>query len=98
MTRVHNKKLATPVGTTVTTVVFNRVASKLGPGEDMLPVYRAAQWTAFAFGVFATTVGVLYFRGVGFVGYRSPTLSSISESEKGNPLDEDHHHLEDLKY
>jgi len=70
------------------------VRSKLGPGEDMLSVYRAAQWTAFAFGVIATTIGVLCFRGVGFVGHHSPELSSISKIEKGEPLDENHSGLE----
>ena len=62
--------------------------SKLGTGGDMLPMYHAAQWTAFAFGAFATTLGILCFRGVGVVGHRSPKLSSISENEKGKTIDE----------
>jgi len=98
MTRVHNEKLATPVGTTVTTVVFNRVGSKRGPGEDTLPVYRAAQWAAFAFGAISTILGILCFRGVGFVGHRSHKLSSISETEKGKPLDKNHTREEDHRY
>jgi len=84
----HGWKLGTAVGVTVTTVVFNSVGSKLGPGEDTLPLYHAAQWAAFAFGVLATTLGVLCFRGVGVVGHHSPKPSSISENEKGEHRDE----------
>jgi hypothetical protein len=51
-------------------------------------MYRAAQWTAFAFGIIATTLGIICFRGVGVVGHRAPKLASISENEKGKPLDE----------
>jgi hypothetical protein len=51
-------------------------------------MYRAAQWTAFAFGVLATTLGVLAFRGVGVVGHHSPKTPSISKHEKNESLDE----------
>jgi len=46
-------------------------------------MYRAAQWTAFAFGIIATTLGVVFFRGVGAVGHRAPKEVGVSESEKG---------------
>lgn len=72
----------------MTTVVFNSVGSKIGPGEDTLPMYRAAQWTSFAFGIIATTLGITFFRGVGVVGYRAPKPASILENEKGELLDE----------
>jgi hypothetical protein len=44
-------QLGTAVGVTVTTVVYNNVGERLAPGEDVIAMYRAAQWTAFAFGV-----------------------------------------------
>jgi hypothetical protein len=68
-------------------VVFNRVGTKVGPDGDTLRMYRAAQWTAFAFGIIATTLGVVFFRGVGVVGHRAPKPASISESEKGERVD-----------
>jgi hypothetical protein len=67
----------------VTTVVFNRVGTKIGSDGDTLRMYRAAQWTAFAFGTIATILGIVFFRGVGVVGHRVPKPASISESEKG---------------
>jgi len=55
----------------------------------MLRMYRAAQWTAFAFGIIATTLGIIFFRGVGAVGHRAaPKLASPSDNEKGKPLDD----------
>ena len=72
------QQLGPAVGITVTTVVFNSVGSKIGPGEDVLWMYRAAQWTNLSFGVIATVLGVIFFRGVGVVGYRVPK-SGIEE-------------------
>jgi hypothetical protein len=97
-TIIIGRKLGTAVGITVTTVVFNGVGSKSGPGEDKLPMYRAAQWTAFGFGVFSTAVAILRFRGVGVVGQRSPKPSSISENEKGKPLEKNPNPGEDPGY
>jgi hypothetical protein len=82
------QQLGTAVGITVTTVVFNSMSSKIGPSEDTLSMYRAAQWTSFAFGVIATALGITFFRGVGVVGYRAPKPISILENEKGELLDE----------
>ena len=67
--------------------MFNRVETKVGPDGDTLRMYRAAQWTSFAFGIIATTLGVVFFRGVGVVGHRAPKPASISESEKGERVD-----------
>ena len=53
--------------------------------EDLLPWYRAVQWTSFTFGVIALALGIIYFRGVGVC---TPQPASISEIEKGECLDE----------
>ncbi|KAF8181299.1 major facilitator superfamily domain-containing protein [Pholiota molesta] len=73
-------QLGTAVGVTVTTVVYNNVGERLAPGEDVIAMYRAAQWTAFAFGVIATCLGVIFFRGVGVVGYRAPKPTTLESS------------------
>lgn len=83
-----DQQLGTAVGITVTTVVFNSVGSTIGPGEDTLPMYHAAQWTCFTFGIIATTLGITFFRGVGVVGHRAPKPASSSETEKGELLEE----------
>jgi len=57
-------------------------------------MYHAAQWTAFAFGIIATVLGIVFFRGVGAVGHRGPKEVGVSESEKGEQGDElDHEKL-----
>ncbi|KAF8149117.1 major facilitator superfamily domain-containing protein [Crassisporium funariophilum] len=76
-------QLGTAVGITVTTVVYNAVSANHSPEADRISSYRAAQWTAFAFGIIATTLGVLFFRGIGAVGYRGP--KAFSEQGNANP-------------
>ena len=76
-------QVGTAVGITVSTVVFHSVGSKIRRGEDTLPMYRAAQWTCFAFGIIETILVIVFFRGVGVVGHRAPKLVSVSETEKG---------------
>lgn len=58
-------QIGTAVGVTVTTVVYNRVLQQdslkmgvtldvnraMAPRQAMLNSYKAAQWTAFAFGI-----------------------------------------------
>jgi len=45
-------QLGTALGVTVSTVVYNVVAEKAIPeGKDPIVLYRAAQWTAFGFGI-----------------------------------------------
>ena len=66
---------------------FNRVGTKVGPDGDTLRMYRAAQWTAFAFGIIATIFGIVFFSGVGVVGHQAPKPASVSESEKGERVD-----------
>ncbi|KAF8885463.1 efflux transporter [Infundibulicybe gibba] len=78
-------QLGTTVGVTVSTVIFNRVIEQdseamgvvLNPTKTNAPeaaklnAYKAAQWTAFAFGILATLLA-LYLRGVGVVGDEAP--------------------------
>jgi hypothetical protein len=49
-------------------------------------MYRAAQWTCFAFGITETIIAIVFFRGVGVVGHRSPKPVSALETEKGESL------------
>ena len=71
----------------MSTAVFSSMGSKTGRGENMLPRYRAAQWTSFAFDVIAKlALGVICFRGV--LGHCTPQLGSIFEIEKCECLDE----------
>lgn len=53
---------------TISTVVFNRVKSGLGEGEDQLKSYHAAQWTCCAFGLTGTVLSLIAFRGQGVPG------------------------------
>jgi hypothetical protein len=55
---------------TVSTVVFNRVTSSLGEGEDQLKSYHAAQWACCAFGLVGTVLALIVFRGVGVPGQK----------------------------
>ncbi|KAF8066838.1 putative efflux transporter [Lyophyllum atratum] len=69
-------QLGTSLGVTVTTVIFNRVTSQKAASDitpspiPTLDSYRAAQWGSFAFGVLATLLAIVFFRGVGIVGHR----------------------------
>ncbi|KAI3610003.1 efflux protein [Moniliophthora roreri] len=81
--------LGTSLGITISTVVFNRIiqqqSNQLGvpitevPKPGQLKSYKAAQWTNFAFGVFAALLAVKYLRGVGIVGHRKEKLSDDAE-------------------
>ncbi|KAF9034485.1 putative efflux transporter [Hymenopellis radicata] len=75
-------QIGTALGVTVSTIVFNRVVAKQAlemgvianetnsnvPRPALLDAYKAAEWTAFAFGVVATIFAVLFFWNVGIVG------------------------------
>ncbi|KAF9556947.1 MFS general substrate transporter [Agrocybe pediades] len=80
-------QLGTAMGVTVSTVVFNNVGKDIPEGGDTIDKYRAAQWAAFAFGVIATALCVISFRGVGVVGERArkpgDAVHQASENEKG---------------
>ena len=80
-------QLGNAVGITVSTVIFHSVGSKIRPGEDTLRMYRAAQWTCFAFGIIEIILVIVFFRGVGVVGHRAPKPASVSETEKGESPD-----------
>jgi MFS family permease len=69
-------QLGTSVGITVTTVVFNRVSRRIGPGVDNIASYRAAQWTSFAFGILGMLLSILFFTGVGVVGHGKPPVGA----------------------
>ena len=56
-------------------------------GSDTLLMYRADQWTCFAFGIIETILVIVFFRGVGVVGHRAPKPVSVSETEKAESLD-----------
>ncbi|PPQ72095.1 hypothetical protein CVT26_006873 [Gymnopilus dilepis] len=75
-------QLGTAVGVTVSTVVYNSVSKRLATDQDGLKAYHAAQWTAFAFGVIATVLGVSFFYGVGVVGFRAQDTSSSTADEE----------------
>ncbi|KAJ7596104.1 putative efflux transporter [Mycena floridula] len=92
-------QIGNSVGVTITTVVFNRIlqrdSGRLGilpnpsgtnaPLAAQLASYKAAQWTAFGFGVVATSLGVLFFRGVGIVGHEEEMQSSMTVDGAGTP-------------
>ncbi|KAK0189678.1 efflux transporter [Armillaria mellea] len=75
-------QIGTALGVTVSTIVFNRVvaqdslnmgvivdnANSNAPQEALLNGYKAAEWTAFAFGAIGALLAVLFFRNVGIVG------------------------------
>lgn len=73
-------QLGTAFGATVTTVVFNRVtlhnSTLTGNSRPALNSYRSAQWAAFAFGVSAAILAILFFRGVGIVGHQKNSVPS----------------------
>ncbi|KAL0949753.1 hypothetical protein HGRIS_009791 [Hohenbuehelia grisea] len=76
-------QLGTALGIPVSTIVFNRVVAqdsrRMGiivdatgsnaPPQARLNGYRAAQWTAFAFGILATILAVIFLRNIGIVGH-----------------------------
>ncbi|KAJ7218209.1 MFS general substrate transporter [Mycena rebaudengoi] len=62
-------QLGTSIGVTVSTIVFNRLKQHtLQTGPDTLIAYRGAMWSACVFGIAATVLGLVFFRGVGTVG------------------------------
>ncbi|KXN82108.1 hypothetical protein AN958_03162, partial [Leucoagaricus sp. SymC.cos] len=61
-------QLGTSLGVTISTVVFDRVSLSLAQGEDNIRAYRAAQWTTTAFGLAASLLVLVAFRGVGVPG------------------------------
>ncbi|PPQ71259.1 hypothetical protein CVT24_009513 [Panaeolus cyanescens] len=88
-------QLGTAVGVTVTTVVYNSIHSKPRAQEDAILPYRAAFWTAFAFGIVATILGVVFFRGVGVVGTRRVKKEVEPESARDSSTEDEEE--EDVK-
>ncbi|TFK24819.1 efflux protein [Coprinopsis marcescibilis] len=75
-------QLGTAVGVTVSTVVFNQITLREGPGADRLLSFQAAQWTCFAFGAFGFVLAVIFFRGVGVVGDKMEKAAGPPDEEK----------------
>ncbi|KAF9456823.1 major facilitator superfamily-domain-containing protein [Collybia nuda] len=73
-------QLGTALGPTVSTVVFNRVTSRQPGRRPNLDSYHAAQWTAFAFGVLATILAFIFYKGVGIVGQEKKAKDVESSS------------------
>lgn len=78
--------MGTAVGTTVSTLLFHSVGSKIRPGEDTLPMHRTAQCTWFAFGIIETIPVIVFFKGVGVVGHRAPKPIWVSKTDKGESV------------
>ncbi|KAG5645961.1 hypothetical protein DXG03_004753 [Asterophora parasitica] len=86
-------QIGTSLGVTVTTVIFNRVAAQtaaassvsgnavVGVAKPTLEAYKAAQWGSFAFGVLATLLSIVFFRGVGIVGHRKNKSNHATNSD-----------------
>lgn len=78
---------------TISTVVFNRVTSSLGKGEDIIRSYKAAQWTTCGFALLASVISLLVFRGVGVPGHRKaqdpPERDEERLSHEGEKLGEE---------
>ncbi|KAG5636878.1 hypothetical protein H0H81_006540 [Sphagnurus paluster] len=70
--------------------VVTRQQAATGWGSETLPPlesYQAAQWGAFAFGVLATLLAIIFFRGVGVVGERKVTAyDDDSKQEKSTTV------------
>ncbi|RDB16369.1 hypothetical protein Hypma_002885 [Hypsizygus marmoreus] len=80
-------QLGTSLGVTVTTVIFNRVTLRKATLQDPHPAptlesYKAAQWGAFAFGILATLLTIVFFRGVGVVGHRKKQVDVWEEGQE----------------
>lgn len=46
-----------------------------------MKAYKAAQYTAFAFAIFAALLAAIFLRGVGVVGHTKPSEPNEKESE-----------------
>ncbi|KAG6811561.1 hypothetical protein H0H92_006865 [Tricholoma furcatifolium] len=73
-------QIGTSLGVTVTTVIFDRVTLQIANGDAAiiasppLKSYHAAFWGAFAFGILAILLSILFFNGVGVVGHRNEDI------------------------
>jgi hypothetical protein len=78
-------QLGTSFGLTISTIVYDRVREAHNSGDlaaAQLAGYRAAQWTCFGFGIFATLLAALFLHGVGAVGHSQPAEERITDMEK----------------
>ncbi|KAG1738412.1 major facilitator superfamily domain-containing protein [Suillus paluster] len=91
-------QLGTAFGLTISTIVFNSIVKKesaqLGvtlnsqmtnaPASANLSGYKAAQWSATAFCLLASLLGLVFLRNVGVVGHKKEAeeIAHSSQSEK----------------
>ncbi|EIM80449.1 MFS general substrate transporter [Stereum hirsutum FP-91666 SS1] len=105
-------QIGSTFGLSISTIVYNAIvrskAAKLGvevtgstsdsdiPKAALLGGYKGAHWTAFAFGIAGTVMGILFLRGVGIVGHKKTKLRDRTAEEgvdaegKQTPQSEQH--------
>ncbi|TRM55647.1 major facilitator superfamily domain-containing protein [Schizophyllum amplum] len=80
-------QLGTSIGIAVSTVVYDNVQEMStnkgrAPREAELDAYHAASWTAFAFGILASLLAVVFLRGVGVVGHKENKTEEEKDEER----------------
>ncbi|KAJ7139217.1 major facilitator superfamily domain-containing protein [Mycena epipterygia] len=80
-------QLGSSIGVTISTIVFNRVKNHIEmqgpPPTDILSAYHDAMWTCFGFGMSAALLSLVFFRGLGAIGYRGTKETPDSEASVG---------------
>lgn len=88
-------QLGTSLGVTISTIVFNRIKKRIEgrgpPPQDMLPAYKDTMWTCFAFGMCATLMSLVFFRGLGTVGHpgRVEKIDADVDEKAGGEMERD---------
>lgn len=97
-------QLGTALGLAVTTIVHNSVLKNAAGAVDdataanldedasrsaQLKAYHAAQWAAFAFGVFASVLAAIFLRGVGVIGDRHGQRPPPDPTKEGQRSERD---------
>ena len=81
-------QLGTAIGLAATTIVHNTVVRREGSSADaQLDGYKAAQWMTFAFGAAGSIVALLFLRGVGPIGHRSPKGAKEVSNNADNDME-----------
>ncbi|KAJ6611903.1 major facilitator superfamily domain-containing protein [Mycena sp. CBHHK59/15] len=82
-------QLGTSLGVTASTIVFNRVQERaMRQGEDALGAYHASMWAGCGFGVLATLLALVFFRGVGTIGHAPPPGAESGRAEEKDDVRE----------
>ncbi|KAJ7474230.1 major facilitator superfamily domain-containing protein [Mycena latifolia] len=90
-------QLGSSLGVTISTIVFNRIKTRIEtktqgpPPHDILPAYKDAMWTCFAFGMCATLLSIVFFRGLGTVGHPGKKAKSgdVEEADEKAGMEEE---------